>query len=95
MKKISEDESFAISQAVRSVLNQVEGTKGCDAILLCFAGDVDGMKLAHIKINKPPDIHETIGHLISYLAMHAYDLGVQDGQEKERHNIKSNLQDLS
>jgi hypothetical protein len=82
MKTISSDLAFRISREVRDILNRYEATAGSDAVLLCFAGDVDGMKLAHIKINNPPDMLETIGALIQYMLAHAHSVGVEAGIEK-------------
>jgi len=86
MKKITSAEALEISQAIRAILNRHEGTAGCDAVVLCFAGDVDGMKLAHIKVGDPPELLDTITHLVNYMALHAYNCGTADGLERA-HNI--------
>jgi hypothetical protein len=89
MKSISADDAFIIAREIRDVLNQYEGTKGCDAVVLCFIGDVDGLKLAHIKINNPPELVQTIDALVQYLAMHAYNAGIEAGLERASNIIKA------
>jgi hypothetical protein len=78
MKSITEQEAFVISREIRDVLNRHEATKGCDAVLLAFSGDMDGLKLGHIRINDPPAPTDVIRHLSEYIALAAYDAGRVD-----------------
>lgn len=87
MRAVSVNEAFEISRKIRDIFNQYEGLRGCDAVLLCFAGDVDGQKMAHIKVNNPPDLPDTAAALVQYAAMHAYTLGYED-REKELSKIE-------
>jgi hypothetical protein len=82
MKSITEQESFIISREIRDVLNRHEATKGCDAVLLAFSGDVDGLSMAHISINKPPVPADVIKSLHEYMCVYSYRAGQEDAKKE-------------
>jgi hypothetical protein len=91
VKAMSPDEAFECSRRIRDVLNQFDGTKGCDAVVLVFSGDVDGLKLGHIAVNNPPELVDTIKYLTEYMAIYAWKLGREDGREEMRVRMEALL----
>lgn len=77
--KITSEQSIALTDKIRRLLNDCEPTAGSHAVVLIFKPTPSGAHLHMLRINDPPSMGETVSSILQYAVIQSYRIGVEDG----------------